>query len=311
MAQENSAKRSSLSKLQRRKYMWAYAFMAPQLILYLLFTIYPIIMGYIYTLYQWNGIGPLTDFIGLGNFKRLFSDPTFLSSVKISFIYLGGTLVLVLPFSLILALILNSKVLKGRVIFRTAFFLPVVSTTAIMGILMRYIFGYEGSPVNTLLLDLGIINEAIPWLQQSKTALIVLIIIGTWFQFGVALIYWLAAIQTLPQDIYEAAKIDGSGIFNTFRYITLPLLIPPGIVILLLTVVNGLNVFDLAKTLTNGGPFYGTTTVDLYIYELVFDSGVPRIGYGSTAGVVFGFIVFLITGLIGLVSLFVSRRNEK
>nr|WP_276562907.1 sugar ABC transporter permease [Paenibacillus anseongense] len=200
-----------------------------------------------------------------------------------------------------LALVLNQALFKGKVFYRTVYFLPVVTTTSTVGIVMKFIFGNENALVNEALMGLGVLSKPIPWLGQADTAMVVLILIGSWKFFGMVLVYWLAGLQSLPKDVYEAAKTDGANGVQTLRYITLPLLAPVGAVILLLTVVNSMHVFDLVKTLTGGGPFYATETVDLYIYNFAFStSGFPQIGYASAAGIVFGVAIFILTALLGL-----------
>ncbi|WP_246067071.1 carbohydrate ABC transporter permease [Paenibacillus koleovorans] len=302
-------KSGRLHTLKVKKMIWAYIFLVPQLLLFLFFTIYPIIMSYVYVFFDWYGLGPLEDFIGLDNFRTIIADERFWDAVKISFMYIGGVLVIVMPGSFLLAMLLNAKFMKGKAIYRTVFFIPVISTTAIIGVVMRLIFGYEGSLVNSILIKLGILNQAVNWFVNPSTALVILILIGAWIQFGLKMVYWLALLQSLPQDVFEAAKIDGSNAINTFRYITWPLLLPGAAVILLLSIIGGFNVFDLVVTLTGGGPFFATTTADLFIYNTVFKSGgLPRIGLGSAAGIIFGMMVFAVTLLVTFVGKMLSNR---
>ncbi|WP_135553736.1 carbohydrate ABC transporter permease [Paenibacillus cymbidii] len=307
--QEPQKKTGRLHALKVKRIIWAYIFLLPQLLLFLVFTIYPIIMSYVYVFFDYYGFGPLEDYIGLDNFKTIIADEQFWRAVKTSFIYIGGILVIVMPGSLSLALLLNAKFMKGKALFRTIFFIPVISTTAIIGIVMRLIFGNEGSLVNNVLIKLGIIDQAVNWFVDASTALIILIIIGAWIQFGLKMVYWLAILQSLPQDVYEAAKIDGSNAINTFRHITWPLLLPGAAVILLLSIIGGFNVFDLVLTLTGGGPYFATTTADLFIYNTVFTTGgMPRIGLGSAAGIIFGLMVFAVTLLLTLAGKLLSNR---
>lgn len=301
-------KKTTLKSLKRKKYIWAYIFIFPQLLFYVGFTLYPMVMSYVYVFFHWDGIGPLSDFVGLGNFISIVHDKVFWGSVAHGFIYMGGLVVIVMPCSFLLAFLLNSSLLHWKTLFRTIYFIPVVSVTAIMGVVMKLIFGSGKSLFNNLLIHLGIIDHAIPWLQNSVSAMIILICVGSWIAMGTTMIYWLAALQTIPNDVYESAKIDGAGPFKSFRYITIPLILPSAAVILLLTIVHGFNVFDLAKTLTDGGPYYATTTVDLYIYDLVFGNFSPRIGYASAAGIIFGLMSFVITTSLVLFGNIVRNR---
>ncbi|MEC0265332.1 sugar ABC transporter permease [Paenibacillus anseongense] len=301
MSRTASMIRWPVSRRMRIRYLWAYALIGPQVLFFLAFTVYPIVMSYVYSFYEWSGFGPLENFIGLDNFIKLVHEQAFWNAFRNSLIYMTAKTLILLPTTLMLALVLNQALFKGKVFYRTVYFLPVVTTTSTVGIVMKFIFGNENALVNEALMGLGALSKPIPWLGQADTAMFVLILIGSWKFFGMVLVYWLAGLQSLPKDVYEAAKTDGANGVQTLRHITLPLLAPVGAVILLLTVVNSMHVFDLVKTLTGGGPFYATETVDLYIYNFAFStSGFPQIGYASAAGIVFGVAIFILTGLLGL-----------
>ncbi|MCA9887704.1 MAG: sugar ABC transporter permease, partial [Anaerolineae bacterium] len=169
-----------------------------------------------------------------------------------------------------------------------ALFLPVVTTMAIIGVVMTFVFDPVGGPVNQVLLDTNLISAPINFLGRSSSALPTAMGIHVWKWFGVTLIYWLAALQTVPEELYEAARVDGANVFQTFRHITVPLLVPFGIIIVLITAIDTLRVFDLILTLTGGGPFLKTEVVEVYIYRWAFNSSIPRLGYASAAAVFFG-----------------------
>lgn len=288
------------SKRQRRLYCWAWLFLLPQLLAFAVFTLYPIVMSYVYAFFDWNGFGPLERFIGLGNFRTLAGDEAFWRAFRNNIVYISFHTVLVMPATLAAAMLLNWAALKGRVFYRTLLFLPVVTTTAVVGIVLKFIFGNEHALFNDVLLKLGLLREAYAWLANPRSAMAVLIISGVWKSFGMIMIYWLAGLQALPRELYEAAKIDGAGAWSSLRYITLPLLVPVGTVILLLTVMNGMHVFDLASTLTGGGPYFATDMVDLYIYRYAFgNSGFPQLGYASAAGIVFGVLIAAVSLILG------------
>jgi ABC-type sugar transport system permease subunit len=287
-------------KRNRSRYWWAYLFIFPQLVFFIVFTIYPIIMSYIYAFYEWSGIGPLNKFVGFENFTRLVQDEKFWNAFQNSLIFMGAKTVLLMPLTLILALILNQAFFRGKVFYRTIYFLPVVTTTSIVGIIMKFIFGNENALVNEMLITFGLLSQPVPWLGQADTAMLVLVLVGSWKFFGMMMVYWLAGLQSLPGDVYEAAKVDGASYWQTLWSITLPLLLPVATVITLLTVVNSMHVFDLVKTLTDGGPFFATETVDLYIYNYAFSTtGFPQIGFACAAGIVFGLTIFALTLVLG------------
>lgn len=302
-------KRRYSGKLQRKRMLWAYLFILPQLIFFIVFTIYPIVMSYVYSVYNWSGIGPLSDFIGFENYLRVIQDDMFWNAFKNTFIYMLSVTVILLPTSLLLAYVLNYVLKKSSVFYRTIYFLPVVTTTAIVGIILRAIFSGDGL-FNQVLLTLGIIDDPYAWLGKPLTAMIIVILVGAWKFFGMMMVYWLAALQTLPQDVMEAARIDGCNSWNLIRYVTIPILLPVGAVILLLSATHSLHVFDMVKTLTNGGPYFATDMVDLFIYRNAFtpDEGIPAMGFASAAGVVFGIASFVIVILLGW---FIKKTQQK
>jgi ABC-type sugar transport system permease subunit len=295
-----------------RKYMWAYIFLLPQTLVFLVLTLYPILMSYVYSFYNWDGIGPLIDFIGFQNYVELFQDSRFWADLAHTVVYVIGTTVVGVSFSLVLAIILNDSRMKCKTFYRVIYFLPVVTTTAIIGIIMQNIFGVSGL-TNKLLQVLHLVENPIPFLTNGAWAMVVLIIVGTWKGLGITMIYWLAGLQAISNDLYEAAQLDGSGFWSTLRHITLPLLKPMLAVIVLLSIVSGMQVFDLVKTLTDGGPFFKTETLDLYIYNYAFASsqmiGVSRMGYASAAGVLLGIFTFFISLAFGGASFASTIRN--
>ncbi len=306
LSQKSTSKdTSNLKTLQKRKTIWAYIFLAPQIIVFFIFSAYPIVMSYVYSFYEWSGIGPLNDFIGLANYQQLLTSGRFWNSALVSIYYILGTTLLGVGGALILAIILNDQKLKSKGFYRAIYFLPVVTTTAIVGIIMGSIFGINGF-FNQLLVDFNIIDKPIPWLTDPVLAVIILIVIGSWKGLGINMVYWLAGLQSIPNELYESAQLDGAGFWATLRHVTLPLLKPIAAVIILLSLVSGINAFDLVKTLTNGGPNFATETMDLFIYNYAFSSqlggGQVRMGYASAAGVLLGLFTFAISMVFGAAS---------
>ncbi|TMV50036.1 sugar ABC transporter permease [Paenibacillus mesophilus] len=293
---------ASISRNNRNKLLFCYLFILPQLVLFLAFTIYPIVMSYVYSFFNWSGYGAVTDFIGFANYAETIADPFFWNAFKNSFIFMFFVVLVQVPLALFVAILLNSSWLKGATVYRTIYFLPVVTTTAVIGIVMRFIFGAYKGLVNELLMAVGILEKPVDWLGSMDTAMMIIILVGIWKTFGMKMVYWLAALQSLPKELFEAAKVDGAGWFQTFRYVMLPLLAPVGSVILLLSAVNALHVFDLVKSMTNGGPAFHTDMVDLYIYRYAFEGGgMPRAGFASAAGVVYGFAILFVSLALGFI----------
>ena len=272
-----------------------YLFLLPTIVMYGLFTLYPMVESFRISLLDWNGFSRDATYVGFDNYRDVMDDPLFWRSFENTFYFMGITVPIRVTLALLLALILNDKKLPFAGVFRTALFLPVVTTMAIIGVVMTFVFDPVGGPINQLLLDFNLVDRPINFLGKSDTALHTAMGIHVWKWFGVTLIYWLAALQTVPDELYEAAQVDGANVFQSFRHITVPMIIPFGIIIVLVTALDTLRVFDLIMTLTGGGPFLKTEVVEVYIYRWAFNSSVPRLGYASAAAVFFGLATLALT----------------
>jgi multiple sugar transport system permease protein len=265
------------------------------LLLYGLYTLWPIIGTLWYSLLDWNGFQSRGTFTGLDNFRELFTDPLFWNSLSVTFLFL----VIVVPvrflFSLVLALLLTWKPFRFKSFFRILIFIPVVTTSAIIGTTMNMFFDPSQGPVNLVLSALGIMKEQVFFLGNADTALVTAGMIWCWKWLGVSLVYWIASLQSIPEELYESAHMDGAGGWKTFVHISIPLLIPFGIIIVILTLSDALRVFDLMLTLTKGGPFFKTEVIEIFIYRWAFGASIPRIGYASTAAIVFGWVFIILT----------------
>ena len=286
---------------------WIYLFLTPTTVLYVLFTLWPMIASYWYSMLDWNGFSRERSFVGFDNYQEVMRDPLFWRAFRNSFWYMGGVVPLRVGLALIVAIILTNPRLPFSSFFRTMLFLPVVTTTAIVGVLMTFVFDPASGPVNTVLLNLGIVDRTVDFLGQSRNAMFTAITIDVWKWFGLTLIYWLAALQTVPNDVKEAAQVDGASEWHVFWHITLPMLKPFAIIITLITALGALHSFDLLYTLTGGGPALTTEVVEVYIYRWAFTASVPRLGYASAAAVFFG-LATLVLALVQLVGLRYAQR---
>lgn len=290
-----------------RTELWIWLFLTPTVLLYGVYTVYPIFASYWFSMVEWNGFEETKTFVGLRNYAEVLKDPLFWNSFKITALFTVAAVPIKVVLSLLVALLLNSPKLPLRNLFRTAFFLPVVTTTAIVGVVMQFVFDPADGPVNQLLLKLGLIDQGVNFLGDSSSALWTVVGVYVWKWFGVTLIYWLAALQTISDEVYEAAEIDGAGPVSMLRHITMPLLKPFTIIITLLTLEATLKVFDLMLTMTNGGPFFSTEVVEIYIYRWAFAATVPQLGFASAAAVLFGLFVCAL-GLFQLLGIRAARK---
>lgn len=309
--------RSEAVMLTKRKHLmekiklnvWCWVFMALAVGFYILFQGYPIICSIQYSLLNWSGMTSNAAYVGLANYKELLQDELFWNAFVNSFKYMAMIVPLELAVSLFLAYMLNDEKMKGRSIYRTMYFIPVITTASVVGIIMIFILGVQG-PINHALVALGIIDNPINFLGNAKYALPTLVIISLWKDCGTYMIYWLAGLQGVPKDIYEAATLDGANRRQTFFKIVLPLIAPTAGIIAILCAVNSLKVFDIVKTMTEGGPFYATDVIATYVYRTAFSSeiGMPRLGYASAAALFFGGTVIVIGLVLNVVKGRLSKR---
>jgi multiple sugar transport system permease protein len=273
----------------------------------LLFTFYPLLASWYISFLDWSGLDQDREFVGFANYAEALEDPAFWDAFGRTFLFAFATVPVVLVLSLLVAIVLNDQSLRLRTVFRTVFFLPVVTTTAIVGIVMSLIVNPFDGPLNAALLDLGLIDAPIDFLGNPGIALWSVAGVYVWKWFGITMIYWLAALQTIPEEVYEAARIDGANAWQLMRRITLPLLKPFLIIITLLSLESALKIFDLMQTMTGGGPFYATEVMEIYIYRWAFTATIPQLGYASAAAVLFGVFVCV----VGLLQLLGVRAVQK
>ncbi|AZN42739.1 carbohydrate ABC transporter permease [Paenibacillus albus] len=278
---------------------WVYAlFVIPTLLLYGLFFIYPVIVSFIYGLYQWDGV---TDkvFIGIDNFSSLLHDAIFLKSLGNNFYFMAFSLVVNIPLVFLIA-ILISKVRRFRGFYKSAVFVPVVISTTTVAILFGVLYNYDSGLINQVLRLIGGESWAREWLSDPHLAMLSILIANAWQNIGFFIVLCLAAVLNIPKEIGEAAKIDGvNGWSETWR-ITLPLIRPVMFVMLLLTVSGTLKVLDIVQIMTNGGPFQSTEVMSTYALKIGFRS--LQLGYGSAIGVAMFVIILIMTAALQRVS---------
>ncbi len=280
------------------RYRYHYLMLLPGLILGGMFVFYPIVAACYYAMHDWSGFNSDKVFVGMGNFVKLFSDPIFWDAFKRSLVFLLGTVPLQMSVSLVLAVLLNNQLLKMSTWFRTMIFLPVVTPVAVIGIIWTFLLSPFNGPINGLLLDLGIISRPVDFLGSSATVMPSVIGVYVWKWLGITLIYWLAALQTVPDEVYDSAKLDRCRGARLIWYIVLPIILPFALAILLISAVGALNVFPLIMSMTNGGPFFASEVMEIFIYRTAFatgDGSIPRLGYAAAAGVFFGVVVLSLT----------------
>ncbi|MDF2960398.1 MAG: sugar transporter permease [Paenibacillus sp.] len=292
-----------------KAYSGPYFMVLPCVILLALFTIYPMGWAFKYMFYDYDGFQD-AQFIGLENFVRLFTrDPEFWHSVWNTGVFTVGKLVVTLPLALIIAFILNQRIL-GKNAIRAVIFMPTIISAAVISLVFYLMFNSYNGIINNLLLSIGLIDAPIEWLG-IKYSMLTAILVAIWGALGNYMVLFLAGLQGIPSDLYEAASIDGANKTQQFFKITIPMLGPVMQIIIMLAIVNTLKSYESIMVLTAGGPAGKTEVMYLYIYKLFFpvsegEAVVQQYGYGAAVGFVSALIVGAITGLY----LYISRKSS-
>ncbi|MGD8456606.1 MAG: sugar ABC transporter permease [Anaerolineales bacterium] len=269
-------------------------FLLPALIIFLVFVVYPIFRSIYFSMFNWNGLGPAVNFIGLQNFKDILSDQVFVKSVKNVFIIIVLSLGLQLPFALALAVLVGRE-LPGRGLFRTIFFMPYVLSEVNVAIMWMLL--YNPDPDRGLLnaIAVAIGSDPVGWLSDMNIVLLAVFITLTWKFFGFHMLLYLAGLQNIPKELEEAARIDGANPFQNFFFITLPLLGSTIRTSVYLSVLGSIQQFILVWIMTKGGPVNASETMATYMYRFGFIRF--QLGYGSAVAL-YMFVLCLIFSLI-------------
>ncbi|MCS7460048.1 sugar ABC transporter permease [Paenibacillus doosanensis] len=300
-----------LLKKKWREYSGPYLMVLPCVILLALFTIYPMGWAFKYMFYDYDGFSD-ARFIGMDNFVRLFTrDAEFWQSVRNTGVFTFGKLIVTLPLALILAFILNQSRLFGKNTIRAILFMPTIISAAVISLVFYLMFNSYNGIINNVLIQFGIIQSPIEWLG-IKYSMATAIIVAIWGALGNYMVLFLAGLQGIPNDLYEAASLDGANKTQQFIHVTIPMLGPVMQIIIMLAIVNTLKSYEGIMVLTAGGPVGKTEVMYLYIYKLFFpvsegEAVVQQYGYGAAAGFVSALIVGIITGLY----LFISRKSSE
>ncbi len=288
------------SKLYRREHRVAALFIAAPVVGFCLFTAYPLGYSFYASLHDMNGLGH-SSFVGLGNFVQAFNDPYFWQALGNTFFYMIG-IPIGLVLSLILALAMNRR-MPGRSFFRAIYYVPVVSSLAAIAILWQWAYNGDYGLVNQLLSYVGI--QGPNWLMDATWSKPAIIIMTVWKGLGYSMLLYLAAIQSVPRSLYEAASIDGASSWRQFWSITFPMVQPVTFFLVVTSVIGGAQIFTEINIMTpTGGPEWSTASIVWYIWQKAFRN--LQMGYASSMAVLLGIIIFAIT----LLQFYLNRRNQ-
>ncbi|HCW51519.1 MAG TPA: sugar ABC transporter permease [Clostridiales bacterium] len=272
-------------------------FVAPGLVLLCLFVLWPLLQGLRISFYDWSIMpGAEQKFVGLANYSRAFHDPVARTALVNTLIYVVVTVPGQMFFGLLVALGLNAAI-RGRVLLRSLYYIPVLTSWVVVSFIFKYLFmGGEAGPVNYLLQNvLGILEEPVGWLQDRWTAQVPITTLGIWKGIGWNMIMFLAALQSIPREIYEAAAIDGASRFQVLWRITLPLIRPVLLFVMVMLTIGGFSVFISVNLLTGGGPMDSTQVILSYMYDQGFK--YFEFGYGFALAALLGLVIFAISRL--------------
>lgn len=272
--------------------MAPYLFLLPFFVIFAAFQVYPMLYGLFISFYRFRGLADRT-FVALENYSRMIHDPQFYQALWNTTYYTVGTLILLIPIPLILAVVLNSKVTKGASIHQSIMFLPALTSLVVVGAVFRLLLNERAGIVNEVIGWFGIAPQ--PWLNAARLVIPSLLILATWRWVGINIIYFLSGLTTINESLYEAAAIDGANAWQRFRHITIPLIKPVVVFVTIISTIGGFQLFTEVYVLwpQGGTPSNAGLTLALALYREAFRTF--DLGYAGTLGVVMALIIMVIS----------------
>ena len=280
---------------QMRREWTAYLFNAPGMLLFAVFVVYAVYTSFTISFREWDILSPAKPFVGLDNYREVMGDQRFWASIGRSVYFSVGTVVPTMALALGLALLLNAKI-RALGLFRTSFYLPVITPLVIAAIIWKWFYDADFGIANYYLLRLHLIDKPLFWLSDSTLAMPAVILVSIWKGVGFNMVVYLAGLQAVPTEFYEAAEVDGAGPWQRFWRITFPLVAPTTFFLLVINTIGAMKTFDTIFVMTNGGPpgpGGATTTVVYYIYTQAFT--FFRMGYASALAYVLFLMLFVVS----------------
>lgn len=298
-------KQNVLKRFLYSKKVAPYVFVLPFILVFLIFWLYPLLNSFRMSFYE-QMIGQDAVFRGWKNYEKLLGDTLFFQAMKNSVIYMVLTLIFLIPFPMLFAVLINNKLMWGRELFKSVFFLPALTSVVVAGTIFRLMFGeMEGSLINSILAKFGM--EPIKFLKMQTTGFVALVTLACWRWTGVNMLYFLSGLKNIPEEYYEAAAIDGASGWQKFRTITIPLLKPTTVYVVTISIYAGLAMFTESLMLWNGinSPRNIGLTIVGYLYRQGIDRS--RLGYAATVGIV----LLTVTMIINMTQLKMTGTFKK
>jgi raffinose/stachyose/melibiose transport system permease protein len=279
--------RQDTARLARRRTrhggLTAWAFALPALAVYVIFLVYPALQSLWFSLTNWDGLSPTYKFVGADNYLSMAKDPVVIQAAINNVIWTVVTIVFPVTIGLILAVLLNGKV-RGKPVIRLIFYTPAVLPLVAVASIWGWLYNPQYGAINAALRAIGLDGLAQPWLGQDSTALAAVMVPAIWLRVGFPMLLYLAALQGISADMYEAATVDGATRWQQFWYITMPSLRPTHYIVIALSLIDSFKVFDLVYAMTYGGPGTATQVMGTWMYFNVFQ--YYQAGYGTAIAVV-------------------------
>jgi multiple sugar transport system permease protein len=283
----------SLRHVKRRQWVdWltAYGLLAPSFIVLLVFVFFPVVYAFFLSFQRWRLLRGAATFAGLANYQFMLSSPDFWQSLRNTLYFAAVSIPASMALALFIALLLN-RPLRGMALYRTAFFIPVITSMVAVSVVWMWIYHPDVGLMNWLLGLVGL--GPVRWLNEPGPAMPALIIMSVWKGLGYNVIIYLAGLQNVPQHLYEAARIDGANRWQLFRHITWPLLTPTSFLIFIMATINSFQSFTQIHVMTQGGPLGSTTVIVYYLYQQAFQQF--NMGYGSAVAMALFAIILTLT----------------
>ncbi|CAA9296648.1 MAG: ABC transporter, permease protein 1 (cluster 1, maltose/g3p/polyamine/iron) [uncultured Friedmanniella sp.] len=304
------AEGATLVPAHRRGVLWrmrrnvsAYVFLSVPLLLFCVFTVFALIFAFYLTFHEWSIIEPERPFVGLQNYRDMLDDESYLRSIGNTFYFTGVSVPVTMAIGLLVALLLNLP-LRARGMFRTLYFLPVVTPFVVVSIIWKWLYNGDFGLFNYYLLKANLIEKPLLFLADRDLAMPAVILMSIWSGVGFSMVVYLAALQAIPEELYEAARVDGASRISQLWYITVPMLRPTTLFLAVIGIIGAFQVFTQIFIMTSGGPVERTTTVVYFIYNAAFK--FYEFGYASTLA----FGLFALLFVFTLLQLHLYRKGE-
>jgi len=282
----------TVRRVKRRGGLVAWAFALPALIFYVWFLVAPAIQSLVFSFTDWDGLSPTYSLVGLKNYLFMLTDPIVHTAVRNNLIWTGVTITVPVIQGLLLAVFLNGHV-YGKSLIRTIFYTPAVLPLVSVGSIWGWLYNPQYGAINEVLRAIGLGGLAQPWLGQDATALAAVIVPAIWLRTGFPMLLYLAALQGIPKELYEAATVDGANRWQQFWNITMPGLVQAHLIVVALSLIDSFKVFDLIYVMTYGGPGTATQVFGTYMYSNVFQ--YYRAGYGMALAVSITIVAIIVS----------------